>query len=178
VHEASICLPLLGGCITEEQMISTPAVAERIRQALLSLERGANCAVPGAPRSGIIDGLNMPIDKAFADRFAAEWIEAWNAHDLEAVLAHYDDDFEMSSPFIIHFEADPSGRLRGKARVAAYWKKALGLHPDLRFELVSVLTGVDSITLCYKGVRGRAVAEVFEFAPDRKVIRAFAHYAG
>jgi ketosteroid isomerase-like protein len=120
--------------------------------------------------------MHTPIDRAFADRFAAEWIEAWNAHDLDAVLAHYHDDFEMSSPFIIQFEVDPSGRLRGKARVAAYWRKALGLVPDLRFELLSVLTGVDSVTIHYKGARGHAVAEVLHFAPDRKVVRAYAHY--
>jgi len=116
------------------------------------------------------------IDRAFADHFAAEWIEAWNAHDLDAVLAHYADDFEMSSPVIVQLEADPAGRLRGKAKVAAYWKKALGLHPDLRFELVSVLVGIGSITLCYRGVGGRQVAEVLHFGPDGKVVRAHAYY--
>jgi hypothetical protein len=128
-------------------------------------------------RSGIIARVDAPIDKAFADHFAAEWIAAWNAHDLDAVLAHYAEDFEMSSPFIVQFGADPSGKLRGKPKVAAYWKVALGLVPDLRFELVSVLLGVESITLYYIGARGRPVAEVFHFAPDRKVVRAFAHYA-
>ena len=51
-----------------------------------------------------------------ASEFACEWIEAWNAHDLGRVLAHYDDDFEMSSPFIeaLAGEAaasDPHGEL-------------------------------------------------------------------
>src|SRR5215831_4321598 len=104
-------------------LIASPEHAHAISGVM---KNALDCAVPGAPRSGIIDALNTLIDKAFADRFAAEWIEAWNAHDLDAVLAHYDDDFEMSSPFIVHFDADPSGRLRGKARVAAYWEKALG----------------------------------------------------
>ena len=31
----------------------------------------------------------------FVHRFAAEWIAAWNSHDLERILAHYTDDFEM-----------------------------------------------------------------------------------
>ena len=43
----------------------------------------------------------MNIDQAFAERFAAEWVEAWNAHDLERVLSHYAEDFEMSSPYIV-----------------------------------------------------------------------------
>jgi NAD(P)H-dependent FMN reductase len=37
VHEASINVPLLGGCITEAQMISTPAIALQIRGALVAL---------------------------------------------------------------------------------------------------------------------------------------------
>lgn len=117
------------------------------------------------------------MDKLFAENFAADWIESWNAHDLDRVLSHYADDFEMSSPVIIQIAGEPSGTLRGKAAVAAYWKKALQLIPDLRFELISVLTGVSSITICYKGARGRLAAEVFHFGPGKKVTKAFAHYS-
>ena len=118
------------------------------------------------------------MDSVFAERFAAEWIDAWNTHDLKRVLSHYADDFEMSSPYIVQIAGEPSGTLRGKAAVGAYWKKALELVPDLKFELLAVLVGVDSITLYYKGALGRWVAEVFHFGSDGKVARAFAHYAG
>ena len=37
----------------------------------------------------------------FAKQFATEWISAWNAHDLDAILSHYVDDFEMSSPVMV-----------------------------------------------------------------------------
>jgi hypothetical protein len=121
--------------------------------------------------------VSTSIDNAFAERFAAQWIEAWNTHDLAAVLAHYSDDLEMSSPYIMQIAGEPSGTLRGKPAVADYWKKALALMPDLKFELLSVLVGVNSITLYYKGARGRLVAEVVHFAADGKVVRAYAHYA-
>ena len=115
------------------------------------------------------------IDKAFADRFAADWIDSWNAHDLERILSHYTDDFEMSSPVIIKMVGEPSGTLKGKQAVGAYWAKALQTYPDLHFELVATLVGVNSITLYYNGVRG-ASAEVFHFNRDGKVARAYAHY--
>ncbi|HXF07368.1 MAG: nuclear transport factor 2 family protein [Pseudomonadota bacterium] len=120
------------------------------------------------------------IDAAFAQRFAAEWIAAWNRHDLDAILAHYADDFEMASPLIPRLAGEPSGRLRGKRRVGAYWARALTppaltVAPRLRFELIGILTGVDSVALHYRSGRGPAV-EVFEFAPGGKVIRAAAHY--
>lgn len=117
------------------------------------------------------------MDKAFAEHFAADWIDSWNAHDLDRVFSHYAEDFEMSSPVIIQVGGEPTGTLRGKAAVGAYWKKAMELVPDLKFELLSVLAGVSSITLYYRGARGRLAAEVFHFGPDQKVVKAFAHYA-
>ena len=115
------------------------------------------------------------IDRDFATTFAAEWIEAWNSHDLDRILTHYGDDFEMSSPVIVQIAGEPSGRLKGKTAVGAYWATALRMLPDLRFELVATLVGVDSMTLYYKGHRGMA-AEVFHFGADGKVAKAFAHY--
>jgi hypothetical protein len=117
------------------------------------------------------------LDRAFAARFAAEWIEAWNSHDLARILSHYADDFEMSSPVIVQIVGEPSGTLKGKAAVGAYWREALARIPDLRFELVTTLVGMESLTLYYEGPRGSS-AEVFFFGPEAKVVRAFAHYAG
>jgi ketosteroid isomerase-like protein len=117
------------------------------------------------------------MDRAFAEAFAAEWVAAWNAHDLARVLAHYADDFEMTSPMIATIAGEASGRLRGKAAVGAYWHKALARLPDLAFELVDVLAGVDGVTLFYVGAGGRRVAEVLRFGRDGKVAAASAYYA-
>lgn len=116
------------------------------------------------------------IDRHFAEEFARDWIDAWNSHDLERILSHYSDRFEMRSPVIVQIAGEPSGTLTGKEAVGQYWAKALALIPDLRFELITVLTGIDSLTLYYRGARGLA-AEVFQFGPDRKVSNAWAHYA-
>ena len=125
--------------------------------------------VPVAPKTALIDDT-------FAEGFASDWIASWNAHDLDRVLAHYIEDMEMSSPVIVQIAGEPSGRLRGKAAVRAYWARALKLIPDLKFELLSVLVGVDSVTLFYVGAYGRLAAEVFHFGADRRVVKAFAHY--
>ena len=115
------------------------------------------------------------IDRTFADNFAANWIDSWNNHDLERVLSHYTDDFEMSSPEIIKVAEIPSGTLKGKKKVSVYWEKALQLFSNLHFELIATLVGVNSITLYYNGVRGPS-AEVFHFNHDCKVTKAYAHY--
>lgn len=117
----------------------------------------------------------MSISNEFAHEFAEEWIAAWNAHDLPRILSHYEDDFEMSSPLIRTLMNEPSGTLRGKASVGAYWGLALGRMPDLHFTLQNILVGANSITLTYIGARGLS-AEAFHFSPSGKVAKAFAHY--
>ncbi|MDD5277187.1 MAG: nuclear transport factor 2 family protein [Methylovulum sp.] len=116
------------------------------------------------------------IDKKFADHFAADWIDAWNNHDIDRILSHYTDDFAMLSPMIVTVAEEPSGLLTGKEAIGAYWAKALQRAPNLHFELSTTLVGVDSITLYYRGVRGLS-AEVFHFNASGKVIKAYAHYA-
>ena len=116
------------------------------------------------------------ITDEFAARFAADWIDAWNAHDLERILAHYTHDFEMASPVITQLMSEPSGRLKGKDAIRSYWAQAIARNPALRFELLDVLAGAASVVIVYRGQRGLS-AEVFWFDAAGKVERAAAHYA-
>jgi hypothetical protein len=113
----------------------------------------------------------------FARHFAAEWIAAWNARDLPRVLAHYRDDFEMGSPLIAQIAGEPSGVLRGKPAIAAYWQAALARFPDLHFSLQQVCKGAESIVLVYSRAGGGTAAEVFYFDGQGLVYRSAGHYA-
>lgn len=117
------------------------------------------------------------MDHDFAGQFADLWIAAWNAHDLDQVLALYRDDFSMASPYIASIAGEASGVLHGKPAVRAYWQAALARMPELHFELIAVLAGVDSLVLHYRSVGGKLAAECFEFDAAGKVCRAAAHYA-
>jgi hypothetical protein len=110
-----------------------------------------------------------------AEEFADDWIAAWNSHNLDRILSHYEDDFEMSSPLIAQSMGEPSGLLKGKQLVSEYWGKALKLYPELHFEKLHVLLGTSSVTIVYNGVRGLS-AEVFHFSESGKVALAYAHY--
>lgn len=110
------------------------------------------------------------------DKFATEWVNAWNARDLDAVLAHYREDFEMSSPFIAQIAGVESGVLQGKPAVRAYWSAALARMPDLHFDLIATMAGVNSVVIHYRGPGGRLCAEVFAFDDDGLVRKAAAHY--
>lgn len=116
------------------------------------------------------------LTREFADRFALEWIEAWNSHDLDRILDHYRDDFVMTSPRIAVVAGEASGKLRGKQAIGAYWRKTLAFTPALRFELIATFIGAQSVVIYYRGARGPA-AEAFFFDASGKVSEAAAHYA-
>jgi ketosteroid isomerase-like protein len=109
-------------------------------------------------------------------KLAAEWVAAWNAHDLDRVLALYSDDFEMASPAILTGGHDPSGSLRGKANVAAYWRKALARFPGLRFDLKRVYASPNSIVISYANTRGDDVCEYLQVDADGLIVRGAAHH--
>jgi len=108
--------------------------------------------------------------------FAAAWIDAWNAHDLDAVLSHYADDVVFVSPNAIRFTGDPTGRVEGKAALRDYWSKALG-QPGLRFTLRGAYAGPDGIAIRYFSSRtGAEAVEVVRFDADGLVRDSAAFY--
>ncbi|HET9958796.1 MAG TPA: nuclear transport factor 2 family protein [Polyangiaceae bacterium] len=118
----------------------------------------------------------MPVlDSATVGAFAAEWIAAWNARDVDRVLEHYAEDVRFSSPLVASIAGEPTGSLTGKPALRAYWSKALASLPELRFTLVDVLAGVNTVTLYYRGHRG-TVAETFHFDEAGRVRAANACY--
>jgi len=111
----------------------------------------------------------------YAIKFSLEWVEAWNEHDLDKIMTHYSDDFEMTSPVIKKIMNIESGVIKGKNEVRSYWEKALTMNPDLHFEIIKVFTGANSIVIHYKGHRGLS-AETFFFNSVGKVKSSHAHY--
>jgi ketosteroid isomerase-like protein len=55
-----------------------------------------------------------------AHRFAGQWLQAWNSHDLEAVLSHFSDDVVFSSPTAAQLGAGRDGVVYGKAAQEAW----------------------------------------------------------
>ena len=98
------------------------------------------------------------------EKFAAAWCEAWNSHDLEAIVAHYTDDVTFTSPAARIVGAD--GVVRGKDALRDYWGAGLKLIPDLHFEVVGVYSGVDTIVINYRNQVGNLVCEVLHFDGD------------
>ena len=117
------------------------------------------------------------IDRAFAERFAAEWIEAWNAHDLDAILAHYADNVVFHSPRIALVMGEKIDAVTGKPALSHYWSKALASAKDLHFTFDRLYIGSDSLTIAYRNHRGQNAAETFVFDKAGLVKESVATYA-
>ncbi|MFF1879394.1 nuclear transport factor 2 family protein [Leifsonia sp. NPDC058230] len=100
--------------------------------------------------------------------FAQSWLDAWNSHDIDAVLAHFSDDATFSSPVARELLGESGGVLHGKAAIRGYWEEGLRRIPDLRFELVDVYAGVDVIVINFRNQRGGLVCEVLVFENDHR----------
>jgi len=111
-----------------------------------------------------------------AERFADAWYAAWNEHDLDAILEHYADDVEMTSPLVGALTGGDDAGLSGKDALRAYFAAALDRYPDLRFEPIRLFVGVDSLVLSYESVGGAVTAEVVFLDGSGRVTRYAAHY--
>jgi ketosteroid isomerase-like protein len=112
-----------------------------------------------------------------ARKLAREWVEAWNSHDLARILEHYAEDVTLTSPVAAERLGDPSGTVRGKAALKAYFELGLKAYPSLYFDLVDVMWGVSSVILYYVNQRGTMTGEVMELGPTGLVTRVLANYS-
>ena len=109
--------------------------------------------------------------------FAQKWIKDWNSHDLDKILSHYTDDFEITTPMIKMALGNDTGKLKGKPAIREYWSKALEKFPDLNFKLFDVASGVNSIVLYYQSVMNKKAMEVMFFNDENKIYKVIAHYS-
>ncbi len=117
----------------------------------------------------------MTRDEAW--KFANHWVAAWNAHDLELILEHYEDAVELTSPVAAQLLGTPDGKVVGKANLRAYFQRGLEAYPELQFKLEDVLWGVNSVVLCYINQKGTRTAEFMELSTTGKVVRVVANYS-
>ncbi|WP_066806558.1 nuclear transport factor 2 family protein [Sphingomonas asaccharolytica] len=95
--------------------------------------------------------------------FVAHWRDAWNAHDLDAVLVHFHDDAAFTSPVAASLLPETGGVIRGKAALRAYWEEGLRRIPDLHFTIEAVFAGIDTLVIQYINQKGVSVSEVLIF---------------
>jgi ketosteroid isomerase-like protein len=101
--------------------------------------------------------------------FSQQWVRAWNAHDVEAVLRHFHEDVVFTSPVAAKLVPETAGVIRGKPELRRYWTVALQSIPDLRFAVEGVYQGVDTLVILYRNQNDGLVNEVLKFSADQVI---------
>jgi SnoaL-like polyketide cyclase. len=110
-------------------------------------------------------------------KLAEHWIAAWNAHDLDLIMAHYEDAIELTSPVAAQLLGTADGKVIGKTNLKAYFQQGLEAYPKLHFRLEDVFLGVSSVVLFYANQKGSRTAEFMELSAIGKVARVVANYS-
>jgi len=94
---------------------------------------------------------------------------------IERILSHYEECFEFTSPVLAKVSPTSGGRLTGREAARSYWSRGLATRPELHFQLIVVLKGVQSAVIHYRGLSDKLCAEFFVFGASGKVISSHAH---
>ena len=116
----------------------------------------------------------MTKDEAWS--LANHWVAAWNAHDLDLIMTHYEDAIELTSPVAARLLGAPDGKVAGTPNLRAYFQRGLEAYPELHFRIEDVLWGINSIVLYYINQKGTRTAEFMELSASGKVVRVVANY--
>jgi hypothetical protein len=95
--------------------------------------------------------------------FAERWVRDWNDHDIEAVLAHFADDAVFTSPLAERLFPESGGVISGKDDLRRYWSEGIRRGPGLRFELLGVYAGIDTVVIRFRNEQGVDRCEVLTF---------------
>jgi hypothetical protein len=118
--------------------------------------------------------VRPPMSRAQAESHALEWAQAWNRRDVDAVLAHFDDQVVFASPKALVVTG--AAVVHGKAALRAYWTAAIASVQLLRFVVRRVLWDPETreLSIIYDrdvdGTTDRA-AEMLAFGGQGLVVR-------
>jgi hypothetical protein len=116
------------------------------------------------------------ISQEHAERLAHEWVEAWNRHDLDGIMAYYAAEIVFTSPFVPILANEPTATLRGTTAVHANFAKGLATYPELLFKLLDALAGVRSVTLYDRSVNDKLAAETMCLDAESLIARVECYY--
>ncbi len=107
-----------------------------------------------------------------AGDFAADWQSAWNSHDLDRIMAHYDENIIFRSKKAVALVG--TGEIKGRTALRDYWAAALRGQPDLKFTVTAIYEGYEMCVIAYRNHKGIEATETLWFNENGIVTRAAA----
>jgi hypothetical protein len=82
-------------------------------------------------------------------RIAERWLAAFNAYNVDALVALYAEDATHTSPKIRALHPDTGGKLVGREALAAWWRDSNARLPGLRYELTAITASDERVFIEY-----------------------------
>lgn len=82
-------------------------------------------------------------------QIAVQWFAAFNAHDLESLLALYHNDAQHYSPKLKIRHPETNGLIVGKNALRAWWKDAFERLPDLHYAVQKLTADNEQVFMEY-----------------------------
>ncbi|KIX21703.1 hypothetical protein SY27_08440 [Flavobacterium sp. 316] len=102
---------------------------------------------------------------------AFRWFEAFNAKDLEKLLALYDDEAQHYSPKLKIRHPETNGLITGKEAMRSWWKDAFERLPNLHYKATSLTVNSDRVFMEYirkvENEEDLFIAEVLEIKNEK-----------
>jgi ketosteroid isomerase-like protein len=113
------------------------------------------------------------------ESIALAWLDAFNAHAVERLVALYAEDCTHTSPKIRALHPTTGGKLVGRPALHAWWKDSNARLPGLRYEKTALTANDDQVFLEYlrhaPDGPPSPVAEVFDVRDGRIVASRVYH---
>lgn len=105
---------------------------------------------------------------------AHQWFDAFNRHDLESLIALYDDQAEHYSPKLKMHLPQTNGLIKGKDKLRAWWKDSFDRLPSLQYEVIQLTPFENRIFMEYlRHVMGEDDLQVAELLELRNGLIVF-----
>lgn len=97
---------------------------------------------------------------------ARQWFHAFNDHNLEKLLALYDDNAQHYSPKLKIRQPETQGLIKGKSALRAWWQDSFDRLPTLKYSPQNFIANNSSVFMEYlrqvDGEEDLKVGEVLE----------------
>ena len=80
---------------------------------------------------------------------ALKWMEAFNEHDIENLMALYSEDAVHYSPKLKIHHPETMGFIKGKAALKEWWRDAFERLPQLHYQLILLTANHKSVCMEY-----------------------------
>jgi ketosteroid isomerase-like protein len=110
---------------------------------------------------------------------AERWLQSFNAHDVDALVALYAPNAVHHSPKLRAARPETEGQITGRTQMRDWWADAFARLPGLSYRLLALTADDDRAVLEYEreleGAERLRVAEVFVCRRDH-IVESFVYH--